>query len=140
MIYTIQNTSLFINISASGIVGQVVGQVARSARVARDQCANAKLLTAGFTHISAKLCFPLPHTQPNEASRGAQAGAARLHLLPGYRRKSILQLSGLGIIVQRHADSTTMVPIILADDIFALKLPEASIMVAASGHQVRRVG
>lgn len=43
------------------------------------------------------------------------------------------------VVVQGNADGTAVVSIVLADDLLSLKLPEASIMIAAGGHQVGRV-
>ena len=43
------------------------------------------------------------------------------------------------VIVQGNADRTTVVSIVLADNLLRLKLPEASVMVTAGGNQVGRV-
>lgn len=43
------------------------------------------------------------------------------------------------IIVQGNADRATVVPVVLADNLLCLKLPEASVMIAAGGNQVGRV-
>lgn len=51
-----------------------------------------------------------------------------------------LRLSGLRVIVQRNADSSSMMPIILTDDGLTAKLPQSRVMVAAGRHQVGRVG
>jgi hypothetical protein len=44
------------------------------------------------------------------------------------------------VVVQGNADRTTVVTIVLTDNLLGLKLPEASVMVAAGRNQVRRVG
>lgn len=49
-------------------------------------------------------------------------------------------LARLRIIVQRHADSTTVVAVVLANDLLAVQLPQARIVVRARGDEVRRVG
>lgn len=44
------------------------------------------------------------------------------------------------VVVQSNADRTTVVSIVLADNLLRLKLPETSVMIAAGGDQVGRVG
>lgn len=49
-------------------------------------------------------------------------------------------LSGLRVVVQCDAHGASVMPVILADDGLAAKLPQSRVMIAASCHQVRRVG
>jgi hypothetical protein len=44
------------------------------------------------------------------------------------------------VIVESNADRTTVVAIVLADNLLGLELPETSVMIATGGDQVGRVG
>lgn len=46
----------------------------------------------------------------------------------------------LRVVVQGNANSTAMVSVVLADDLLAVQLPEAGVVVRAGGDEVGRVG
>ena len=48
-------------------------------------------------------------------------------------------LTSFTIIVQGNADCATVMAVVLPNDLLRLKFPEASVMVAAGGNQIRRV-
>lgn len=49
-------------------------------------------------------------------------------------------LAGLGIVVERNAYRTTVVAIILPNDLLGVQLPQARIVVAACRHEVGAIG
>lgn len=49
-------------------------------------------------------------------------------------------LSGLRVIVQSHTHSAPVVSVILPDDLLAVELPQAGVVVGAGGDEVGRVG
>lgn len=51
-----------------------------------------------------------------------------------------LILSGLRVVVQRNADSPSVMSVILADDRLAAQLPQSRVVIATCRYQVRRVG
>lgn len=51
-----------------------------------------------------------------------------------------IHLPRLRVVVERHTHSTTMMAIVLADDLLAVQLPQARVVIRARGDQVRRVG
>jgi hypothetical protein len=48
-------------------------------------------------------------------------------------------LTSLAVIIEGNANCTTMMAVVLSNDLLRLELPEASVMVAAGGNQVCRV-
>lgn len=87
-------------------------------------------------------------TRPNGGIAGV-AGVGtdlRLHLIIRATKEAVVShpseaqgLSGLRVVVQCDAHGASVVPVILADDGLAAKLPQSRVVIAASCHQVRRV-
>lgn len=51
-----------------------------------------------------------------------------------------INLSRLRVVVQRHTYSTSVMAVVLANDLLAVQLPQARIVIRACGDQVGRVG
>lgn len=49
-------------------------------------------------------------------------------------------LARFGIVIQRHAHGTSMVSVVLPNDLLAVQLPEARVVIRARRHEVGRVG
>lgn len=56
------------------------------------------------------------------------------------RQQLCSPLARLRVVVQRDADGATVVAVVLADDLLAVQLPQAGVVVGAGGDEVGRVG